>query len=56
MRFNKTFVTNHNELDKVQSYSRFLIAQNRCKQQNRQLSMLQRAASEVGLTTESLNV
>lgn len=55
MRFNKTSGNNINELDNIRSQSRLLIAQNRCKRQNRQLSMLQRAASEVGLTTESLN-
>ena len=53
MRLNHISATHPNELVSIQSQSRFLIAQNRCKQQNRQLSMLQRAASEVGLTDES---
>ncbi len=55
MRLNQTSGKSFDGLDTIQSQSRFLIAQNRCKQQNRQLSMLQRAASEVGLTSESLN-
>ncbi|MEA5533782.1 hypothetical protein [Crocosphaera sp. XPORK-15E] len=54
MRLNHTSGNHSQDLDSVQSRSRFLLAQNRCKQQNRHESMLQRAASEVGLTVESL--
>ncbi len=43
-----------NEFDSLQSKSRFLVAQSRCQQQHRQLSMLHRIASEVGVTVESL--
>ncbi len=42
------------DLDAFQSKSRFLVAQNRSKQQHRQLSMLSRLASEMDLTFASL--
>ena len=44
MRLNHTSGTHPDELESIQSQSRLLIAQNRCKQQNRQQSMLQRTA------------
>ncbi|MEA5508567.1 hypothetical protein VB715_02200 [Crocosphaera sp. UHCC 0190] len=53
MRLNHISGNHPNELASIRSQSRFLISQNRCKQQNRQQSMLQRAASEVGLTVDS---
>ena len=46
--------THPNELDSLRSKSRFLIAQNRSKQQHRQLSMLHRLASEMGVHVQSI--
>ncbi len=54
MLLNNNIGTHLNELDTLQSKSRFLIAQNRSKQQHRQLSMLHRLASEMGVSVESL--
>ncbi len=54
MPLNNNINTHLKDLDNFQSKSRFLIAQNRCKQQHRQLSMLHRLASEMGVTVESL--
>ena len=54
MRLNKNIHTHLNEIDSLQSKSRFLATQSRCKQQHRQLSMLHRVASEVGVKVESL--
>jgi hypothetical protein len=54
MPLNNNVGTHLNELDTLQSKSRFLIAQNRFQQQHRQLSMLHRLASEIGVTVESL--
>ncbi len=53
MPLNNKIGTHQNEFDNLQSKSRFLIAQNRGKQQHRQLSMLHRLASEMGVTVES---
>ena len=38
----------HNNVPSIAEQSRFLVSKNRQKQQNRQLSMLHRLASEVG--------
>ena len=54
MPLSNTIGTHLNHLDALQSKSRFLIAQNRSKQQHRQLSMLHRLASEMGVSVESL--
>ncbi len=54
MLFNNNIGTHLNELDTSQSKSRFLIAQNRSKQQYRQLSMLHRIAAEMGVNVQSL--
>ena len=54
MLLNNNIGTHLNDLDSLASKSRFLIAQTRSKQQHRQLSMLHRLASEMGVTVESL--
>jgi hypothetical protein len=54
MPLNNNIGTHRNEFDTFQSKSRFLVAQNRCRQQRRQSSMLHRLASEVGVTVEFL--
>lgn len=45
---NNLGIQSKDNLPSVAEQSRFLISQNRQKQQNRQLSMLYRLASEVG--------
>ena len=54
MPLSNTIGTHLNDLDALQSKSHSLMAQNRSKQQHRQLSMLHRLASEMGVTVESL--
>ncbi|MGK7886663.1 MAG: hypothetical protein AB4057_18805 [Crocosphaera sp.] len=54
MLFNNDIGTHLNGLDSLRSKSRFLIAQNRSKQQHRQLSMLHPLASEMGVHVESV--
>ncbi len=40
--------SSHKDVHSIAAQARFLVSQNRQKQQNRQLSMLYRVASEVG--------
>ena len=48
MKFHSNGIQSHNNVPSIAEQSRFLVIQNRQKQQNRQLSMLYRLASEVG--------